>query len=236
MAAPLRLKTRGDVAVLSVGGFGLAVADALIENGETREPGTDSAFAWPAPETRCLVVASWRPVPSLWKRADERAAEIGGCWLPVSLEHPIMKVGPMFTPGESPCFDCYRNRQFQHDASRHLTRMLEEAYDADDGLGPRAHLPHHARLAAAVSAPLIESALGGADDMRGVGMLISLTDLGVEPARVVPCHGCAVCGSARVRRDQTDAIIAAVADLRATASAVHGGVGPTSPEPAGVAR
>jgi bacteriocin biosynthesis cyclodehydratase domain-containing protein len=135
-----------------------------------------------------VVLALWRPSPDLCERADALAASHRVPWIPVIMEHPVLRIGPYVRADAGPCFRCYRSRRVQHDDQHRATAALHAAYDATSECGPRGYLPHHARLAAVVLASHLEH--------RKVGRVttVQIATARLHTHHVVACHGCDRCG------------------------------------------
>lgn len=191
--APAVRVTLPAIAGLGVGAFGSRVVDLL---GPQPARDVDSVFR---SDADVVVVALWRPAPALCERADRLAFEHGTRWLPVVLEHPVVRIGPLVTPPAAPCYACYQARRAQHDERRDTTAMLYDAYDRDPGCGPTGFLPHHARTAAAIARRLAaeDGDPGRVVTVRPAGSMVSAD-------RVVPLHGCERCGSPYRERDLRD--------------------------------
>lgn len=219
MAAAVRLARAGaSIAVVPLGDFGRRVAALLsatgaahchiAEDGAVRE-----AFA---AETDIVVAALWRPSPALCEQADSLSFARGRPWLPVTMDHPVLHVGPLVVPPAGPCYQCYLRRRAQHDRQHATTRALYAAFDADAGCGPAGFLPQHARLAASVATALIRHCApvragvphpapagrtAGLPQPAAAGTVVSagLSGHGLTSAPVVPCHDCGRCGPGRER-------------------------------------
>jgi bacteriocin biosynthesis cyclodehydratase domain-containing protein len=145
-----------------------------------------------------VIVALWRPDPRLCERAEELAFERGRMWLPIVMDHPVIRVGPLVRPTDGPCFKCSYRRHAQHDARHARTAEVHAAYEADADLGPEGYLPHHARLAAATARRILLAALSGeaceADPIPVGGVVtLRLNQHGMPTAKVVACHDCPRC-------------------------------------------
>ena len=199
MAASPSLITRstGPVAVLGTGEFGSRVASFLadIADGSARSiDDLHSAFRSTAP---LVVLAVWRPSPRLCEGADQQSFRDGKPWLPVVMDHPVLRVGPLVCPPYAPCFNCFARRHTQHDVEHRATRMLHAEYDRDDQFGPRGYLPQHARVAAGLVAGVLDlwrtANDSGARPPVGEVREIRLSDQRLTTWRVVPCHDCRRC-------------------------------------------
>ncbi|MCQ4042782.1 TOMM precursor leader peptide-binding protein [Streptantibioticus rubrisoli] len=146
-----------------------------------------AAFQRPA---ALVALAAWRPVAGACELADQYAFRNGTAWLPVVLDHPVLRVGPLVQPPCAPCYRCFRRRQLQHDAEHRTTSLLHAAYEGDSGLGPRGYLPYQARMAAALAADLAAAGMAAVGEVRE----LNLFDQRLHLSRVVPCHDCRRCG------------------------------------------
>lgn len=148
--------------------------------------------------TGTVVVALWRPDRALCARADELAFSHQRSWLPIIMEHPVIRVGPLVTPPAGPCVQCSYRRQAQHDGHELASAALHAAYAADGALGPTGYLPHHARMAAAVAVDMLrqrsqDCPTEGLATAAAHVVTIRLTRLGLSVNRVVPCYNCPLC-------------------------------------------
>ncbi|MFG2719314.1 TOMM precursor leader peptide-binding protein [Streptomyces sp. NPDC048416] len=177
------------IRLIATGAFGDSVVTKLREvlpDTEALAPNDLSRAFMGNPSL--VVLALWRPSPGLCQRADRLAAEYAVPWLPVILEHPVLRIGPYVHPGQGPCFDCYQSRRRQHDEHHRTTAALYDAYDAAEEVGPGGHLPHHARLAAATAVLHIRA------DNPNTVTTVRLSSAHIATHRVVACHGCGRCG------------------------------------------
>ncbi|MFW6692180.1 TOMM precursor leader peptide-binding protein [Streptomyces sp. MAR4 CNX-425] len=185
------------VRVRGVGGFGERTARLLaaqLPDAETRGE-ADLLRGLDGSPGGVVVVAAWRPLPGLTELVDEFAYRTSTSWLPVVMENSVVRVGPLVRPPQGPCFRCYRERRRQHDRQQALTAALHTAYDEHPDRGPGGHLPHHARLAAAVAAGVLQR--GRAGEVT----VIRLGAWGVDTYHVVPWHDCPRCGDFGVGHD-----------------------------------
>ncbi|MEU4266228.1 TOMM precursor leader peptide-binding protein [Streptomyces argenteolus] len=170
---------------------------SLSHTGTTHGEDVEAAFAG-RPD---VVVASiWRSDHLLCERADELAHASGVPWLPVVLDHSVLRIGPFVAPGDGPCFRCLDQRRIQHDHQWDSSHVLRAAYERDRTLGPEGFLPQHARLAAGAAARLLNRAASGIAT-AGQVVTIQLSALTLSLDRVVAVHGCDRCREAPVRED-----------------------------------
>src|SRR3954452_20461772 len=98
MAPALRM-TAPDVACLTTGRFGAAVAADLGDRVRVLDAARldgDRGGAY-------LLVAS-PPAPALAERVDAHPHSLRVPWLAVVLEHPQLRVGPAVVPGHGACY------------------------------------------------------------------------------------------------------------------------------------
>jgi bacteriocin biosynthesis cyclodehydratase domain-containing protein len=178
MAATVLIAEPGELAATALGDFGREVVRLLAEQ--------FPAAGAPAAK----IVAAWRPDWQLFEAEDEAAFRRGYSWLPVVLEHPHIRVGPLIVPGASGCHRCYQARRVQHDEHPELTQAIDAAYARDQELGPAGYLPHHVRLAAAIARR----------HAAGTGQSGRVTVVNILTGRfsthsLVPCHNCPRCAA-----------------------------------------
>ena len=197
-ASPSLTRPRtGEVAALGTGEFGSRVAGLLADAADAdvvRVDDIDGAFRSNAP---LVVLAAWRPSPRLCEAADQQSFLSGKPWLPVVMDSPALRVGPLVRPPDAPCFRCFARRRTQHDVEHRSTQMLYAAYDRDEHCGPRGYLPQHARIAAALIADVLNMwrAADDEDERPPVGEVREFrpSDQRLTTSKVVPCHDCRRC-------------------------------------------
>jgi bacteriocin biosynthesis cyclodehydratase domain-containing protein len=180
----------GRAILAGVGDFGQAVVELML-----RRPGRsvvgadriDDAFQDDAVGT--IVLAMWRPCPALCEKVDELAFMHGRSWLPIVMNHPHVRIGPLVVPELGACFGCFQERQVQHDSQRAVRAVVNARYDSDPCFGPEGYLGHHARLAAS----LAELALAGAHDEAGQVRTVNVMATGIRRHAVVPRPDCTRC-------------------------------------------
>jgi bacteriocin biosynthesis cyclodehydratase domain-containing protein len=225
LAAAVRLTGPGArlVAAVGLGSFGQKVASLLCSahGGCTlvAEGAVESAFRTAAD---VVVVAMWRPAPSLCELADKLSFSTGRPWVPVIMEQFEIHAGPAVVPPGGPCYRCFLRRRAQHDMRHHSTAALHAEYDRDASCGPAGYLPQHARMAAGVAKTMLDAALacGGSAPGGGVagGLVnIRLGDYSVSRDHVVPCHDCERCHARDPQASHAD-LLRLVGDIRAEGS------------------
>ena len=188
MAATVRvIEPRPGVTLELVGAgrFGVQVARLLaggFPGSGVRSP-DDLSHAFTA-DSAAVVVAAPRPSWALCSQTDQLAYRFGRPWLPVMIEHPVLRVGPFITPPDGPCFECYRARRIQHDPDYSASVVIDAACDSGIASPQAGYLPHHARLGAAMAARFLRSG--------AAGMVLSF-DLQTSHGTmhpVIACHDC----------------------------------------------
>jgi bacteriocin biosynthesis cyclodehydratase domain-containing protein len=175
----------GRLALVAGGEFGHRVSQVLTQACPGSRNVTADALADAfAGDAAAVVVIAPCPAWASCERADELAYHCGKTWLPIVLEHPVLRVGPLVRPPAGPCFACYRARRFQHDTAYAVSSALNAAYDADPSLSPAGYLPQHARLAAAVATRFL------ARGETGHVVTFDLVSWRGAAHRVLSCHGC----------------------------------------------
>jgi bacteriocin biosynthesis cyclodehydratase domain-containing protein len=182
------------VGLVGLGGFGERVASLLAADDPQSQifdaQDLHVAFA----SSKILILACWRPAPSVCHLADQLAFGYGRDWLPVILEESVIRVGPLIRPSSGPCFRCFGRRVLQHDENRAVTVKVHQAYDRDPGCGPDGYLPCHARAAAGVASSYVAGHRSAQLQASAV-VSISLTRAGVvQRNAVLPWHDCPRCG------------------------------------------
>ncbi len=190
---------RLSLAVVGLGPFGDRVAAHLVSTcaGARLVAPSDIANAFAISGCAALVVALWRPEYQLCERADDLAHQHGLPWLPVTMDHPVIRIGPLVCPWSGPCFRCYRARREQHDTQPAATAALLRAYGDDPSAGPGGYLPHQARIAAAIAGQALGYLAGGdrlGETAAGKVTTLRLLGGGMSVSRVIACHDCSRCG------------------------------------------
>ncbi|WP_369192352.1 TOMM precursor leader peptide-binding protein [Streptomyces sp. R08] len=189
------------IAVVGLGEFGQRVARLLIEGRTDRHllsaaPPHEIFHRLAHGGAEAVMVVLWRHSPAWCDEFDTLAFQTGTRWLPVVMEHPRLRVGPLISPGQGPCHRCFERRRIQHDPHPEAAAALAAAYDAAPDRGPTGYLPHHARLAAHL-AEVTMSAHDSAGRLTTLGLNAGKT----ESRRVRACHGCTRCSSSPLPYD-----------------------------------
>jgi bacteriocin biosynthesis cyclodehydratase domain-containing protein len=144
--------------------------------------------------------------PDLTEALDALSFERGVPWLPVTIEHPQLRVGPLVVPGEGACARCYLMRHRQHDPSVAISDLMIDHLRRHPGEAPQGHLPGLASVAAALA---VKALAGPAGRVVNLDVL----SLGVSSGHVTGIHGCGRCDPTPRDKDRTYRML--VRDLQA---------------------
>jgi bacteriocin biosynthesis cyclodehydratase domain-containing protein len=197
------------VMIGGAGGFGRRVAGFMsawlpeaqefdVASGISAGSRISDAFS---AEADAVVLALWRPDSALCEMADELSFRNAVAWLPVIMEHPVIRIGPLVRPKAGPCFRCYAARKAQHDRQPWITAALDGGYQRDQDCGPGGYLPHQARMAAAVALEALGAGTASSDQ-RSQSLLdgevvttVGLVTGGLQSNPVIAVHNCDRCGA-----------------------------------------
>jgi bacteriocin biosynthesis cyclodehydratase domain-containing protein len=186
------------LSVVGVGRFGTAVAAQLPESlGEVavRTVRDDSDLAH-LPAARCYLLVAGRPVTRLSQRLDRAVHDWRASLLPVVVEDPYLRVGPLVTPGRGACLTCYHTRVRQH-GEQSQADAIEAYHRANPAADPVGHPPTTGYFAAEIAAGIVRRLLAGppgADGEAGSVRHVDLLSLQMRRSEVVGVHGCPRCG------------------------------------------
>jgi bacteriocin biosynthesis cyclodehydratase domain-containing protein len=141
-----------------------------------------------------VIVAAWRPVPSLCMRIEALASAHRFAWLPVVCMHPQLYVGPLVIPGQQACYSCFSVRMLQHTDAPAELELLYWAYDENPDLGPRGYLPASAGLAAALALDALDRLARAPSTAAGRVLRLNLVTTEAHVATIVGCDDCPQCG------------------------------------------
>jgi bacteriocin biosynthesis cyclodehydratase domain-containing protein len=207
MADSIRLThaTTQRVMIGGVGEFGRRVADfmsAWLPEAQEFDPGSGTSAAFSA-GAGAVVLALWRPEPALCELADALSFRKSVPWLPVIVEHPVIRIGPFVRPKTGPCFRCYATRKAQHDQQPWITAAMDAGYQRDQDCGPKGYLPHQARMAAALALEALDEDTASSlrqdqSLMEGEVVTVGLVTGGLQANPVIAVHNCDRCDVPRL--------------------------------------
>ena len=190
--------------VVSVGMFGRAVAKylkTLFSNMQvTIWDGGDLSDCEQWPDCILHVLAAWRPVRSLCEFMDELSYERGRPFIPLILDSPVLRFGPVIVPNVSGCWHCWDMRLRQHTISLRERSALLEFYETNPQSGPAGYLEPFAMIGAAQIARITQSSM---DRAAGQIWQMNLFTRHVSTGRLVGIDGCGRCGLSRPLEDRT---------------------------------
>jgi bacteriocin biosynthesis cyclodehydratase domain-containing protein len=180
------------ITLVGLGPFGERVnaqLAALLPGATQRDVAAlDAEFAQ---EDGPVVLSLWRSSRALVTRADDLAYRTGRVLVPIVMEYPVLRIGPVIHPPYGPCFGCYTARRVQHNTALQFSEALEREYDTDAAFGPAGYLPAHARLAAALASDLMARAhQTGWAGHAGAVVAVELTSGTLSRSVVVRCGDC----------------------------------------------
>jgi bacteriocin biosynthesis cyclodehydratase domain-containing protein len=191
--------------IAGLGDFGRRVAGfmaAWLPEAQEFDLGSGTGAAFSA-GARAVILALWRPESALCEMADELSFRNSVPWLPVIMEHPVIRIGPFVRPKTTPCFRCYATRKAQHDQQPWITVAMDAGYQRDRDCGPRGYLPHQARMAAALALEALDqdtASLGrrGQSLLEGEVVTVGLVAGGLQANHVIAVHNCDRCEPPRL--------------------------------------
>jgi bacteriocin biosynthesis cyclodehydratase domain-containing protein len=195
MAAVLPVIGRDELLLRSavvhgVGAFGDDVASRLGVRGAQRVRGVDEAFATGADLVVTALPCERRAVLA---QADELAFDTGTTWLPVVLDHPWLRVGPLIVPGaDGPCYECFTRRLRQHGVRDDATTALHAAYE-EGTPPPTARDRGHVALAVALVERVAAGKAGPGPRRPGAVLRAHLFGGSIAAGVAVGLHGCRRC-------------------------------------------
>jgi hypothetical protein len=110
MAPAIRLTpgNLGSAVIMGNGPFGDRVATLLAGQWQTLSgprPITEIEAVFQVPAS-LVVLALWRPARRLCDMADQLSFEHDRPWLPVIMDFPYIRTGPVVQPPTGPCYHC----------------------------------------------------------------------------------------------------------------------------------
>ncbi|WP_432146599.1 hypothetical protein [Streptomyces sp. bgisy084] len=176
--------------VVHTGDFGAAVATEV----RRRLPDADAVHTGALPGLQCppgglILLATNRPCVDVELTVDRWAMDQQCFLIPVALEHPFLRIGPVLGPRAHATLDCYRRRLHQHHRDREVRRMAEEQYAAEAALQPQGYLPTLVTLAVSTVLELGRRLADGVDDELQQVRLLDVYTLSTRCSRLVGRHG-----------------------------------------------
>jgi bacteriocin biosynthesis cyclodehydratase domain-containing protein len=193
------------VHILTAGRFGHAVAGELAKlRPDVVEVCVGAAppplERWPASDA--IVVASWRPVPSLCDVVDRACHDRRLPFVPVIVDAAELCVGPVVVPGRGPCWACWALRLTQHARWGSDRSLLLQHYAVNHEAGPQGHFAPFATMGAARVSQILDSP-PGATLPAGHVWQIDMITREITTSTVVGVHDCPRCGRHLRPRERT---------------------------------
>jgi bacteriocin biosynthesis cyclodehydratase domain-containing protein len=216
--------------VLAVGEFGSAVADILAGPERPGSPviydGPIAAGHLPVAETYVLV--SGHPAPAALETLDDAVFAWGCRLVPVTVEHPYLRLGPVVVPGRSPCYHCFAARCLQHALVPAYALAVTEHFRDQQAPSWPGYLPPVATIAAAWAQRALHWEAGAGLGSPGAVQMLNMLTFQQFAGAVVGVHGCRRCG---LGRDEHTRSTAGMAEFVGSLVGGRAGAGPT-PTPA----
>jgi bacteriocin biosynthesis cyclodehydratase domain-containing protein len=204
--------------VATIGAFGRHIAQVLSTTGRAVSVPVEGDGQLAAlPEASAYVLAAGRQAADTECAMDRLARQRRRIFLPAIVEHPELRIGPLYVPDSAAaCAGCYHRRHRQHAASTEPIDALAAHYLADPAGGAQGYLPAAATFAALVVRRLVDEALTGNASGTGMAFRAHLLTPQLRKDRVIGVHCCPNCGSGRDERTRSVArLTAAPAGLTA---------------------
>lgn len=187
----------GSVHLLSVGPFGHSVGNYLriFRDDVHVTPVNDNTIPLPDtwPDSRIIAVAAWRPVPTLCELLNQLSFERYCPFLPLILDSSILRLGPIVSPGNGACWNCWVRRSHQHSAWPKEQSALLQHYASYPDFGPQGYLEPFAMMGAAKITEAINS-LDSSTAIPGHIWQIDMLTRKIATSTVVGIHDCPRCG------------------------------------------
>lgn len=159
--------------------------------GVERSPGDDDRLDAAIEEADFVVAVAESPRPDLFERVNRRAIETGTPWLHAQVFGYDAILGPTVYPGQTPCYDCLRERvEATGDGELSLPSQA-------DVRGAGQHLPAASHLAAGfLETELLHQLSDGVGFLLGRAVTVNLFDLSLNASAVSRRPRCDTCGVA----------------------------------------
>jgi bacteriocin biosynthesis cyclodehydratase domain-containing protein len=214
----LRRPARPRIAVASSGDFGDRVSALLASlfGHVLAVPGGSLGDAYAAGTDLAVLALSW-PNRALCAEADDLSFRAAKPWLAITMDGPVVHVGPVVSPPDGPCYGCFVRRLDQHGRHNPAAEALCASFADSAAQGPKGYLPHHARQVAGLAATLIDAAVSAAAAPAypvpaGTGIVVSLDSPWCVASRTVPCWDCPRCAG-RPGSPEADGVAGVLAGL-----------------------
>ncbi len=184
-----------EILTVAVGEFGHSVASAMKK--QVRKPVIVELAEEVSvlPPTFALsainVIISAKPVPALWRIVDEMCWKHNRFFIPVMLERVKLRIGPIFSYPDSPCWLCWELRELQRDNCL-VNTALNDYYERSQR-GPEGFLPALSRIAALRLDHTVDSLGREEKELRGQVWQFDFLNMAITANYLVPCEDCLRC-------------------------------------------
>lgn len=145
------------------------------------------------PDSRAIIVAAWRPVPTLCEFVDEISHAWKRPFIPVIQDGAELRIGPVIIPGRGTCWRCWVKRHRQRSEWPEASFAVLQHYANHPESGPGGFLDSMALAAAARLHALVDGLESG-PGIAGTLWQINVLSREVTTCKVIGVHACKHCG------------------------------------------
>jgi bacteriocin biosynthesis cyclodehydratase domain-containing protein len=186
------------VRIVSVGSFGCAVSKYLsrfvCRFEEISADGDLVASTLASPIGHIIVLAAWRPVPALCEKLNCVSYETRTPFIPLIIDGPVLRLGPIVQPGTGGCWTCWTHRVAQHNGMFKDHSALMEFYNGNPSRGPSGFLEPVAMIGAAQVARTVRALVALDEHIPGSIWQMDMFTRHVSHGLLVGVDGCDKCG------------------------------------------
>ncbi|AWK96227.1 TOMM precursor leader peptide-binding protein [Bacillus velezensis] len=154
------------------------------------------------PSARLHVFAAWRPSACISKQLDRLFFQWKEPWLPIIMEHPYLRIGPLIIPGKGPCFHCFHARLLQHSPVPEYLKKIDDHYAKHPEAGPKGYLRSFAGWSAAFVSIVLKSMEDG-ESLAGSMWQTNVLTRDSFRSNTIGVHGCPRCGLKRSEKSRS---------------------------------
>ncbi|MCY8857610.1 TOMM precursor leader peptide-binding protein [Bacillus atrophaeus] len=194
--------------IMSSGAFGEEVAEQFSKRYQntavTALP--EPMYLLPSdrfPSARLHIFASWKSSSYISKQLDQLFFKWREPWLPITMDHPYVRIGPLVIPGEGPCFHCFESRSLQHSPVPQYVRKMDDYYHRHPDAGPKGYLRSFAGWSAVFASTIIKSIDKDAPSSAGSIWQMNMLTRESFSSKTVGIHGCPRCGLKRPEENRS---------------------------------
>ncbi|KJJ41555.1 hypothetical protein UM89_12605 [Bacillus subtilis] len=194
--------------IMTTGDFGREVAQQLSKKIDNIviTPLNEPLYLLPSdrfPSARLHIFASWKSSSFISKQLDQLCFKWNEPWLPITMDHPYIRIGPLVIPGEGPCYHCFESRYLQHSPVPQYVKKIDTYYHSHPDAGPKGFLRSFAGWSAIFASTVIKSI--DENELSQSGRVWKLNMLTRESfsSQTISVHGCPRCGLKRPEENRS---------------------------------